>query len=209
MRDNRVSPRAWRNQEVIVSFKTTNDHMGRVSSFNMETQSTGCDETKTHFHPCQCSESRPGINTGSIRVQGQKQATTTTAFCLCAPNNTSRTPPPQERSIFPMHITTRSSRRCGSSTEEEDNPPSQCHQFPKLPSPPSCLGLQDSNLSDDDFASEAGEGWLFPGIQKLQQDQSLGSGLGLQQQLCSSSNTDDKIRDGNFNIYLMYIQVWF
>lgn len=197
LRENRVSPRAWQNQEVIVSFKTVNDHIERVSSFDMETLSRGCDETKTHFHLCQCSESRPGSSTGSNWVEGQKQATTT------APNNTSQASTPLKRSTFPMHSTTRRTSSGGSSSEGEHNPPSQCHQFPKLPSQPPCLSLQDShlNLSEDDYASE--EGWMFPGIQKLKEDRSLGSGLVPQQQ--SFSSRDDKTHDGNFNIYLTYI----
>lgn len=201
LRDNRVSPRAWGNQEVIVSFKTVNDHIERVSSFDMETLSTGCDETKTHFHLCKCSESRPGSSTGSNWVRGQKQTTTT------APNNTSQASTPLKRSTFPMHSTTRSTSSGGSSSEDEDNPSSQCHQFPKLPSPRPFLGLQDShlNLSEDDYASE--ERWMFPGIQKLKEDQRFGSELVPQQQ--SFSYRDDKTHDGNFNIYLTYIQVWF
>ncbi|XP_049914277.1 uncharacterized protein si:ch211-140l13.3 [Epinephelus moara] len=196
-RDNRVSPRTGRNQEVIVSFKTVSDHMERVSSFNMETLSTGCDETKTHFHLCQCNKSRPGSSTGSNLVKGQKQVrTTTAAFCLCVPSNTSQVPTPLELSTFPMHSTKRSTTGSGSGSEDDDNPPSQCHQFPKLPSPPPCLGLQDShlNLSEDDYGSEADEEWMFPGSQK--QDQCLGSGLGPHQQSSSSiSNRDDKTQD--------------
>ncbi|XP_044024919.1 uncharacterized protein si:ch211-140l13.3 [Siniperca chuatsi] len=178
LRDNIVSPWASKNQEVIVSFKTMNDHMERVSSFNMETLSTGCDETITHFDLCQCSKSRPGSNTGPNWVEGQKQATTTAAaFCLCAPNNTSQASTPLKCSTFPMHSTTRNISGSGSSSEDEDNPPSQCHQFPKLPSPSPCLGLHDSHLN-------------LP-------DQSLGSGLGPQQQsFSSSSSRDDKTHDG-------------
>ncbi|KAI3364460.1 hypothetical protein L3Q82_011253 [Scortum barcoo] len=194
LRDSRVSPQAWRNQEVIVSFKTVNDHIERVSSFDMETLSTGCDERKTHFHLCQCSESRPGSSTGSKWVKGQKQATTTTtAFCLCAPNNTSQASTPLKCSTFPMNSTTRSISSSGRSGEAEDIPPSQYHQFPKLPSPAPSLGLQGShlNLSEDDYASE--EGWMFPGIQKLREDWSLGSGLAPQHQ--SFFSRDDKSHD--------------
>lgn len=207
VRDNRVSPRAGRNQEVIVSFKTGNDHMERVSSSDMETLSTGCDETTTHFHLCQCSESRPGSSTGSNWVKGHKQATTT-----AAPSYTSQVPTPLKRSTFPTHSNTRSSAAGGGGgSEDEDNPPSQCHQFPKLPSPPPGLGLQDShlNLSEDDCASEADtEGWMFSRIQK--QEQSLGSGLELQQQSSYSSccNRDDETlgdSNGNLNIYSKYI----
>ncbi|XP_037607014.1 uncharacterized protein si:ch211-140l13.3 isoform X2 [Sebastes umbrosus] len=189
--DNRVSPRATRNQEVIVSFK--NDHMERVSSFNMETLSTCCDETKTHSHLCLCNKSRPGSSTGSNWVKGQKQATTTAAA--------SQVPTPLKRSTFPTHSTTRGSTGGGGGSEDEDNPPSQCHQFPKLPSPPPCLGLQDShlNLSEDDYASEVEERWMISGIQK--QDQSLGSGLGPQQQSSSSSSKrEDKTLNWQQNV---------
>lgn len=204
LRDNRVSPRAWRNQEVIVSFKTVNDHMERVSSFDMETQSTGCDETKTHFHLCQCGKPRPGSSTGSHRVEGQKQATTTAAFCLCVSNRTSQASTPLKRSAVPMHSTTVSAGANGASSEDEDNPSSQCHHFPKLPSPPPHLHRQRShlNLSGEDSARQAGEGWMFPGIQKLKQDHSLGSGLGpLQQSFSSSKFRHDRTHVGNFNIF--------
>ncbi|XP_054872179.1 uncharacterized protein LOC111565459 [Amphiprion ocellaris] len=171
-RDNRVSPQAWRNQEVIVSFKTVNDHIGRVSDLNMEILSTGCDETKTHFPLCQCNKSRPGSNTGSNWVKGQKQAAATAAVCHSAPNSTSQASTSLKHSTFPMHSTTRSTSSSGSSIEGEDNPSSQCHQLPKLPSPPPHLGLQDSHfiLSAEDYASdapsEAEEGWMIQEIQK-------------------------------------------
>ncbi|XP_068564616.1 uncharacterized protein si:ch211-140l13.3 isoform X2 [Cebidichthys violaceus] len=182
MRDNRVSPRAWRNQEVIVSFKILDDHMERVSSFNMETLSTCCDETKTHSHLCQCSNSRPGSSTGSNWVKGQRQAATTTAeFCL----DTSQIQTPLRRSTFPTHSTTRSTTGGdGSGGDDENNPPSQCHQFPKPPFLPPCLGLQESHLylPEADYGSEAEEGQMFPEIQKQDQQQSSSS----------SSNRDDK-----------------
>ncbi|XP_051265945.1 uncharacterized protein si:ch211-140l13.3 isoform X2 [Dicentrarchus labrax] len=195
LKDNRDSPRAWRNQEVIVSFKAVNDHIERVSSFNKETLSTGCDETKTRLPLCQCNESKPGSSTGSNWVEGQKPATKPTAFCLCPPNHTSQASTPLKRCTFPMHSTSRSTR--GSSSKGADNPPSQCHHFPKLPSPSPCLGLQDSriNLTEDDYGSDAWEGWMSPGIQK--QDQRLGFGLGPQQQsLSSSCNREDRSHDG-------------
>lgn len=201
LRDNRFSPRAWGNQEVIVSFETMNDHMERLSSLNMETLSTSCDETKTCLLHCQCDKSTPGSNTGSNWVKGGKQATTTAAaFCLGAPNHTSQAPTPLKHSTFPMHSTIRSTGGCASSSEE-DNPPSQCHQFPKLPSPPPCLGLQDSllNQSEDGSLSQSEKGWMFPWIQSLKQDQSLGP---QQHSFPSRSNTDDKTHDGNLNIYL-------
>ncbi|XP_036941748.1 uncharacterized protein LOC119012232 [Acanthopagrus latus] len=198
LRDNRVSPRAWGNQEVIVSFETMNDHMERLSSLNVETLSTSCDETQTRLLLCQCINSKPGSNTGSNWVKGGKQATTTAAaaaaFCLGAPNHTSQAPTPLKHSTFPMHSTIRSTSGCASSSEE-DNPPSQCHQFPKLPSPPPRLGLQESHLnqSEDGSPSQSEEGWMFPRIQSLKQDQSL------QHQQHSSpfcSNTDDRTHDG-------------
>ncbi|XP_059212532.1 uncharacterized protein si:ch211-140l13.3 [Centropristis striata] len=185
LRDNRASPRAWGNQEVIVSFKSVNGHMERVSSSDMETLSTGCDETKTHFHLCQCS-------TGSNWVRGQKQATTTAAaaaaFCFRAPSNTSQVPTPPKGSTFPMHSTTRSSTGAAGGREDGDNPTSQCHHFPKLPSPPP--NDSHSNLSQDGCASEAEDRWMFCGIQK--QDQSLGSGVGPQQSSVTSSSTNDQ-----------------
>lgn len=198
LRDNRFSPGARRNEEVIVSFKFVSDHMDRISSLNMETLATGCDETNTLFHLCQCSKSRLGTNAGSNWVKGKKRAATT--VCLCAANQSRQASTP----AFPMTSTTRSTGSSGSSSEDEDNPSSQCHQFPKLPFPPPCLGLQGSHLnpSEDDSASEAEEGWMFSGIQKLKQDQSLGSGL-QQHSFSSSSNRDD----GHFNMYLTYIQV--
>lgn len=201
LRDNRVSPRAWGNQEVIVSFETINDHMERLSSLNMETLSTSCDETKTRLLLCQCNKSTLGSNTGSNWVKGGKQATTTAAaFCLGAPNYTSQAPTPLKHSTFPMHSTIRSTGGCASSSEE-DNPPSQCHQFPKLPTPPPCLGLQDSlsTQSEDGSPSQSEEGWVLPRIQSLKQDQSLGP---QQHSFPSRSNTDDKTHDGNLNMYL-------
>ena len=206
LRDNRVSPRAWGNQEIIVSvsFETMNDHMERLSSLNVETLSTSWDETQTHLLLCQCIKSKPGSNTGSNWVKGGKQATTTAAaaaaFCLGVPNHTSQAPTPLKHSTFPMHSTIRSTSGCASSSEE-DNPPSQCHQFPKLPSLPPRLGLQESHLnqSEDGSPSQSEEGWMFPRIQSLKQDQSL------QHQQHSSpfcSNTDDRTHDGNLNIYL-------
>ncbi|GLD62865.1 uncharacterized protein AKAME5_002917700 [Lates japonicus] len=91
-----------------------------------------------------------------------------------------------------MHSTTRSS-----SSEDGDNPPSQCHQFPKLPSRPTCLRPQDSYL-EGDYArhahSEAEEGWMFSG--KLKQDQRPGSGLVPQQQPSSSClNKDNRTHE--------------
>ncbi|XP_031717282.1 uncharacterized protein LOC116391141 [Anarrhichthys ocellatus] len=182
MKDNRVSPRAWRNQEVIVSFKIMDDHMERVSSFNMETLSTCCDEKKTHSHLCQCSNSRAGSSTGSNWVKGQKQAATTTAeFCL----DTCQVPTPLRSSTFPTHSTTRSiTGGDGSGGDDENNPQSQCHQFPKLPFPPPCLGLQESHLylPEADYGNESEKEQMFPKIQKQDQQKSSSS----------SSNRDDK-----------------
>ncbi|XP_027140448.1 uncharacterized protein si:ch211-140l13.3 isoform X4 [Larimichthys crocea] len=182
LRDNRTSPWAQPNQEVIVSIKTVNDHMKRLSSFNMETRSTGSDETKTHFHLCQCRKSRPGSSAASVWVEGQRQATTTTAaFCLCAPNNTSQASTPPKRSAIPTHSTTRSTTSSGSSSEDGDNPPTRCHQFPKLPSPPPCCSLQDfhsESKPEENYATK---------IQQLKEDQRLGSGLRSQEE----SNRDD------------------
>lgn len=157
---NRVSPRARPNEEVVVGFKAVSHHMDRISSFNMESVASGCDETETCFHVCGCSKSRPGSDVGSNGSKGQRQASA--AVCLCAPEELQVSTPP-----FPMHSTRRSS---GSS---EDNPPPQCHHFPKLPFPPPRLNLRDSHLdpSEDDCVSEAQEGWMFPG--RLQQDPSL------------------------------------
>ncbi|XP_034755572.1 uncharacterized protein si:ch211-140l13.3 isoform X2 [Etheostoma cragini] len=195
LRDNRVSQHAGGNQEVIVSVKTVHDPMDRVPSFNFETLSTGCDETKTQFHLCQWRMSRPGSSTGSDGVKGQKQAATTAAeaFCLCAPNNTSEVPTPLKRTTSPTYSTSERATGGGSGSDDDYHRPSQCHQFLKLPSPPSCLGIHDShlNLSEDDNASEAEERWMVPGIQK--QEQSPGFGLRPQHQSSSSgSNRDDK-----------------
>lgn len=199
LRKSSVSPRAWRNQEVIVSFKAANDHIQRVSSSNVETLSTGCDETKTHFQLCKCRESKPGSSTGSLWVKGREQASTAaTAVCLSASNNTSQASTPLKYCTFPMHSTTRSS-----SSEDGDNPPSQCHQFPKLPSRPPCLGPQDSYLEGDyasDAHSEAEEGWMFLG--KLKQNQRPGSGLVPQQQPSSSCLNKDNRTHGKFSRYL-------
>ncbi|XP_028461146.1 uncharacterized protein si:ch211-140l13.3 isoform X2 [Perca flavescens] len=197
LKDNRVPPRAWGNQEVIVSVETIRDHMERVPSFNIETLSTGCDGTKTRFHLRQWSMSRPGSSKGSNGDKGQKQAATTAAaaFCLCAANDTSEGPTPLKRNTLPTHSASERATGGGSGSGSDDEyyPPSQCHQFPKLPSPPPCLGLHDShlNLSEDDNAGEADERWTFPGIQK--REQSLGSGLRPQHHSSSSgSNKDDK-----------------
>ncbi|KAG8011503.1 hypothetical protein GBF38_006331 [Nibea albiflora] len=184
LRDNRASPWARPNQEVIVSIKTVNDHMERVSSFNMETRSTGSNETKTHFHLCQCRKSGPGSSAASVWVEGRKQVTTTTAaFCLCAPNHTSQASTPLKLSAIPTHSTTRSTTSSGSSSKDGDNPPTRCHQFPKLPSPPPCCSLQDFHSKpDDNYATE---------IQQLREDQSPGSGLRSQEE----SNRDDETHD--------------
>ncbi|XP_068433526.1 uncharacterized protein si:ch211-140l13.3 isoform X2 [Clinocottus analis] len=185
VRDNGVSPRVWGNQEIIVSFKIMDDPMARVSSLDMETLSARCDETKTHSHLCQCGKSRPGSSTGSNWVEGQKQAATA-AFCL-----PSRVITPLKRSIFPTHSTIKSSTGGdGTGMEDEYNPPSQCHQFPKLPSPP--LGLQESHLylSEADCGSEAEEERIFPEIPK--QEQSLGSSFGPQQRSSSSSSSSNR-----------------
>ncbi|XP_026175017.1 uncharacterized protein LOC113137513 isoform X2 [Mastacembelus armatus] len=100
-RDNSASPQAWRNQEVLVSFKMVNDHIERVSSLNMETQSTGCDKKKTHFQLSQGGEPRPGSNSDSDWVRSQKHASTTpTAFCDSSP--------PVNSNTFPMHSPTKS-----------------------------------------------------------------------------------------------------
>lgn len=142
----RVSPWACGNQEVIVSFETSG-HIEGLPNADMETQSDARDETKTHFLLCQCIKSRPGSSsTDSDQVKGPKQAaTTTTPSRHRRPNNnTSGASTPQKGVSFPMHSTT---RRCGKSgkSEGEDDPSSQCHQFPKLPSSPSRLGLQGSD----------------------------------------------------------------
>ncbi|CAB1458079.1 unnamed protein product [Pleuronectes platessa] len=179
VRASSVPPRAWRHQEVIVSFETVNDHIERVPSSDVVTQSTGRHETKTHFHLCQCGEWRPGGNAASHRVKGQTQ--------VAAGRPASA---PRTRSTFPTLSSVRSSS--GSGGEGEDN---QCHQFPKLPSLPPRRGPQDSqlNCSDDgmtsDAPSEDEDGGMIP--QKQIQDLSPGSGPVLQQQ---------NITLGNFNI---------
>lgn len=159
-RDNRVSPRAWPDEEVIVGFKAVSHHMDRISSFNMESLASGCDETKTSFHVCDCSNS--GSDVGSNWSKGQRHSSA--AVCLCAPEQSGQVSTP----TFPMHSTRRSSEDVS-----EDNSPPQCQHFPKLPFPPPCLNLHDSHLnpSEDDGVSEAEEGWMFPG--RLQQDPSL------------------------------------
>lgn len=165
-RDNGLPPRAWPNEEVV-GFKTMSDHMDRISSFNMESLASGCDETKTCFHVCDCSTSRPGSNVGSNGFKGHRRAPA--AVCLCAPDHSGQVWTP----TFPMHSTRRSSggrRSC--EDVSEDNPPPQCHHFPKLPFPPPCLNLHGSRLNPSDGVSEAEEGWMFP--RRLQQDPSLG-----------------------------------
>ncbi|KAF7662093.1 hypothetical protein LDENG_00246550 [Lucifuga dentata] len=95
-----------------------------------------------------------------------------------------------------------------SSSEDEDNPSSsQCHRFPKLPSPNPCLSQRDSHLdlSDNDYASDASslteEGWVFPRIQEPKQNPSLRSGPGAQQlSSCCSSNCHNKTGDVCFDI---------
>lgn len=54
------------NEEVIVSSETVSSHMGRVSNLSMETQDN---KTKTLFHLCQCSKSRPGSSAGSNGIK--------------------------------------------------------------------------------------------------------------------------------------------
>lgn len=207
--DNSVLPLVWTNQEIIVSFKASNDHIERVTGLNMETQSTGCAETKTHFHLCHCSKSRAGRNMRSNCVKGHKQAMTT-ACCLSAANNTSQASTPLNCSTVPIQSITRSPNSSGSSWKDGDKPSSQWHQFPKLSFPPPCSDLQDSHLnqSEEDYASDtfskAEKGWML-----REQDQRLGSGLEFQQPFSLSSlNSDDRTHDnsnGNFNIYVNLI----
>lgn len=195
--DISVSPQACRNQEAVVSFKTVNDHIERVSGSDMETRSTGCAETKTHFHLCRCSKS--GGTSNSNCVKGLKQATTT-AGCLCAPKNTCQGSSQLNCSTVPIQSITRSTNSSRSSSMDVENPSSK-HSFP-----PPCSGLQDFRLnqSEDDYASDtpskAEKEWML-----LEQDQRLGSGLGLQQaSSLSSLDRDDRTHDnskGNFIIY--------
>ncbi|KAM8831293.1 uncharacterized protein AB9W97_002967 isoform 2-T2 [Spinachia spinachia] len=193
MRDNKVSLRALRNQEVIVSFKITDNPTEKVSSFNVDTLPARCDETITHTHPFQSGRSRPGSSTRSNQVKGQNQTATAT-FCICQSNCPSQVQTPMKGSTFPTHSNARSiTGGDGSGREDENNSASQCHRFPKLPSPPSCLGLQESHLyrQEADYGSEAEERRMFPELQK--QGPSLGSSSGpLQQTSSSSSNADDK-----------------
>lgn len=170
MRDNKVSVRALRNQEVTVSFKITDDPTEKVSSSAVESPSARCDETITHSHPFQW---RPGSSTRSNWGKGQKQtATTTAAFCLC---QSSQVQTPTKCSTFPTHSNARSTTGAdGSGREDENNPASQCHRFPKLPSPPPCLSLQDSHIyrQEADYGSKAEDRWMFPEIQNQDQESS-------------------------------------
>lgn len=106
---------------------------------------------RKHFFIPNAAASRDrGRATGPKGSQGQKPATTT--VCLCAPNQSGQVSTP----TFPMHSTARST---GGSSEDEDNPSSQCHKFPKLPVLPHCLGLQHSRLktSEKDSVAQAEE----------------------------------------------------
>ncbi|XP_035472783.2 uncharacterized protein si:ch211-140l13.3 isoform X3 [Scophthalmus maximus] len=195
-----VSPRAWRNQEVIVSFRTANDHMGRVSSPDVETLSPGCDETNTHFQLCHCGGPRAGGNAGSHRVRGRGEPSPTNTARLRPPDGTRRPPTPPKRGAFPGHSTTRRSRGggCGGGgggggSEDGDHPSTRCHQFPKLPSLPPGLGTHDShwNPPEGDCASdapgEAEEGRMSSG--EVRQDQTLGPGPGAQHRSNRGNNT--------------------
>jgi len=204
----RGSPRAWRNQEITVSFMIVDEHMARVSSCDMETLSECCDETKTHSL-CQCGRSRPGSS--SHWVEGQKQAASTAAaaFDLCA-SNSRQVVTTLKRSTFPTHSTTRSSTGGdGTGREDEYNPPSPSHQLPKLPSPP--LGLQESHLyvTEGDYGEEERMSPEFP-----KQDQSRGSLLGPQPQSSSSSSSssrEDNTRGdshGNFDTCFSVSLLW-
>ncbi|TNN53489.1 Centromere protein J [Liparis tanakae] len=195
VRDGRRSPRAWRNQEIIVSFMIVDEHMERVSSCNVETLSQCCDETQTHSL-CQCGRSRPGSS--SHWVGGQKQAASTTAaaaaaaaaFGLCA-SNSRQVVTPLQRGAFPTHSTTRSSTGGdGTGREDEYKPPSPSRRLPKLPSPP--LGLRESHLylTEGDYGSETEEERMFPEFPK--QDRSRGSLLGPQPQSSSSSSSSSR-----------------
>lgn len=71
------------NEEVIVSFKTLSDHMDGVSSLDMETLATGCDETKTLFHPQRCSKSRLGKGYRPEGLPGSKTSNNN-SLSLCS-----------------------------------------------------------------------------------------------------------------------------
>lgn len=196
MRCSRVSPRACTDQEVIVSFEPVSGHTQRASALNVETLSTGCDETKTRPLLRQSTESRPGSGAGSNGVKGQKQAATTTALCHSAPSNTRQGPTPPKPRTIPMHSTMRSSGRGGGCSQDGDNPSCQCHHFPKLPSSPSCLGLQDSRFNLRDYGSE----WIIRHIRTLKQE--LGLEHQLQPSTTSSSRDDDAQSNGDFRRYV-------
>ncbi|KAM7368391.1 hypothetical protein PAMP_014613 [Pampus punctatissimus] len=128
--ENTASPQARRNQEVIVSFKTVNNHMKTVSGLSMETLSTGSDETQTHFLLCHSNDSRPGSNTGSNQAKGQKQATVKTGFFLTPSQHPSI---PLKCNTCCMHSSTRTSCYRRSSSEAEDKP---TYLAPPCVSPP-------------------------------------------------------------------------
>ncbi|XP_071386976.1 centrosomal P4.1-associated protein [Centroberyx affinis] len=202
-RDSILSPRAKRTQEVIVGFKTLNDHIVRVTGPNMGTLSTGSAETKTDFQPCQCNKSKPASKRGSDRVKGPTRAKTKPAFFPTAPSNRSQASVPL-KSITSLSHSTPSSTSGGSSSssdDDKDNPTSKCHRFPKPPSPPPRLSHQDSHLdlSEEDYASdapsEAGEGPMRPTIQNQNQNHSLGSAPGSRQTSSSSSSTGDELSE--------------
>lgn len=202
--DISVSPQACRNQDATVSSETVNDHIERVSGSDMETHSTGCAGTKTPFHLCRCSKSKGSSNMNSNCVKGLKQATATSC-CLCAPKNTCQGSTPLGCSTVPIQSITRSTNGSSSSNKGRGNPSSQCHQFLKLPFPPPCSGLQGLHLnqSEDDYPSDtprkAEKRWML-----LEQDQRLGSGLGLQQaSFLSGLNRDDRTYDNSKSNFIL------
>ncbi|KAG7509276.1 hypothetical protein JOB18_039505 [Solea senegalensis] len=119
------------------------DHnMDSVSSPDVETLSTSCDETETHFPLWP----RRGNGTSNSHWGKDSNVRSSGVFI---------------------------SRSCD--YEDEDNPLSQCHHFPKLPFLPLYSGPRDSHLN-------SAVKW------KVKQDQKLGSG---QQSSPSASNTNN------------------
>lgn len=165
-RGSTASPVALRHQEVIVSFEAVDDHMESASGPNVETLSSGCEGRQTRLRLCRCRSS-----SSSKWVKGHSGPAST---------------PPQHSSTFP--------RPCPAPGWGNTHPAAQCHQFPKLPSPPSSSCC--SNLSEDE-SDRPGELRMVPGIRT-----GCGWRTGPQQQSASSSSSNryDLIHDGNVRV---------
>lgn len=134
---------ACRNQEVIVSFQALKQHIPNLEHGNSIYRPWWNKNTAPSPHKQQV-ETRKKLRPNAVRVQ--HHAGTTAASCHRVPNNTSRALTPPKRRAVPMHSTAGTTGSSSGCIEDEDNPSSQCHQFPKLTNLHPVFCLQDSHL---------------------------------------------------------------